>query len=399
MNRRDFVKTSFLTLAASAGMPGFLERTARAAGAKPGKILVVVQLSGGNDGLNTLVPYTNGAYYNARPTLAVSKKDVLPLSGDFGLHPALKPWMKLWDSGELAVVQGVGYPNPNRSHFESMAIWHTADPQAKQTEGWVGKLADEWGDPFCATNFGSTTPLALRSSEVILPSIDSVDRFQLKLEPKLDAAYRDLLAQPVEGYSDKGKTDLLRKNLVQTLQNTVRVQKSVAKYRAGAQYPKGGFAANLRDVARLIAADVGLRIYYVSLGGFDTHAGQPEDHPKLLDNLSSSLVAFRADLEAQGRADDVLVMGFSEFGRRLAENASAGTDHGKASVMFSIGKGVKGGLYGAAPDLEKLDDGDPRFTTDFRSVYSEALDGWLGVQSKSVFGSSFAPLGVLRAAS
>jgi uncharacterized protein (DUF1501 family) len=396
MKRRDFLKTSFLTLAASAGMPGFLERTARAAGTKPGKILVVVQLSGGNDGLNTLVPFTNGAYYNARPTIGVSKKDVLPVSSDFGFHPSLKPWMGLWDRGELAVVQGVGYPNPNRSHFESMAIWHTADPKAKETEGWVGKLADAWGDPFCATNFGSTTPLALRSSEVILPSIDSVDRFQLKLEPKLDAAYRDLLAQPVEGYSDKGKTDLLRKNLVQTLENTVRVQKSVAKYKPGAQYPKGNFAANLRDVARLIAADLGLRIYYVSLGGFDTHAGQPEDHPKLLDTLSSSLGAFRADLEAQGRADDVMVIAFSEFGRRLNENASAGTDHGKAGLMFALGKGVKGGLYGAAPDLEKLDDGDPRFTTDFRGVYGEALDGWLGVKSSAVFGAGFANVGLLR---
>ena len=397
MKRRDFLNTSFLTLAASAGMPGFLERTARAAGAERGKILVVVQLSGGNDGLNTLVPYTNGAYYAARPLIAVSKKDVLPLSSDLGFHPALKPWMGLWDSGELAVVQGVGYPNPNRSHFESMAIWHSADPLARQTEGWIGKLADQWGDPFCATNFGNTTPLALRSSEVILPSIDSVDRFQLKLEPKLDAAYRELLSQPVEGYSDKGKTELLRKNLVQTLGNTARVQKNLAKYKAGAAYPKSGFASNLRDVARLIAADVGLRVYYVSLGGFDTHAGQPEDHPKLLETLSSAVSAFRSDLAAQGRADDVLMLGFSEFGRRLSENASAGTDHGKAGVMFAIGKGVKGGLHGAAPDLEKLDDGDPRFTTDFRGVYSEALDGWLGVPSREVFGPlSFAALKYLR---
>jgi uncharacterized protein (DUF1501 family) len=396
MNRRSFLQASFFGLAASAGMPGFLERTARAASGK-GKILVVVQLSGGNDGLNTLVPYTNGAYYAARPVIAVSKKDVLPLSSDFGFHPALKPWMHLWDKGELGVVQGIGYPNPNRSHFESMAIWHSADPAAKETEGWIGKLADQWGDPFCATNFGSITPLALRSSEVILPSIDSVDRFQLKLEPKLDAAYRDLLAQPVEGYSDKGKTELLRKNLVQTLENTARVQKSVAKYKPGAEYPKNNnFASNLRDVARLIAADVGLRVYYVSLGGFDTHAGQPEDHPKLLNTLSSSIAAFRADLETQGRADDVLMLGFSEFGRRLNENASAGTDHGKASVMFAVGKGVKGGLHGAAPDLEKLDDGDPRFTTDFRGVYGEALDKWLGVPSRSVFGSSFNPVNFLR---
>ncbi len=396
MNRRNFLQTSFFGLAAGMGMPGFLERTARAAGGK-GKILVVVQMSGGNDGLNTLVPFTNGAYYAARPVIGISKKDVLPVSADFGFNPGLKPWMNLWDAGELAVVQGIGYPNPNRSHFESMAIWHSADPGAKETEGWIGKLAEQWGDPFCATNFGSITPLALRSSEVILPSIDSVDRFQLKLEPKLDAAYRDLLSQPVEGYSDKGKTDLLRRNTMQMLENTARVQKSVSKYKPGGVYPdKNGLAANLRDVARLISADLGLRVYYVSLGGFDTHAGQPDDHPKLLTALSSALTAFRADLTAQGRADDVMVLGFSEFGRRLTENASAGTDHGKASMMFAIGKGVKGGLHGTAPDLEKLDDGDPRFTTDFRGVYGEALDKWLGVPSRAVLGASFNAVNFLR---
>jgi uncharacterized protein (DUF1501 family) len=396
MNRRDFLKNGFLGVAAGFGMPGFLERTALSAGIQ-GKILVVVQLSGGNDGLNTLVPFTNGAYYAARPSLAISKKDVLPLSSDVGFHPALQPWMKLWDAGELAVVQGVGYPNPNRSHFESMAIWHSADPNARETEGWIGKLADQWGDPFCATNFGSTTPLALRSSEVILPSIDAVDRFQLKLEPKLDAAFKSLLSQPVEGYADKGKTDLLRKNLSQTLENTARVQKSVAKYKPGVSYPAtNGIAANLRDVARLISADLGLRVYYVSQGGYDTHAGQPEDHPRLLGSLSSSLAAFRADLEAQGRADDVLILCFSEFGRRVAENASAGTDHGKASIMFALGKGVKGGLYGAQPDLEKLDDGDLRFNTDFRSVYGEALDKWLGVSSRGVLGANFNPMNFVR---
>jgi uncharacterized protein (DUF1501 family) len=396
MNRRDLLKNGFLGVAAGFGMPGFLERTARAAGGK-GKILVVVQLSGGNDGLNTLVPFTNGAYYAARPVIAISKKDVLPVSSDFGFHPALKPWMNLWDKGELGVIQGVGYPNSNRSHFESMAIWHSADPSAKETTGWIGKLAEQWGDPFCATNFGNITPLSLRSSEVILPSIDSVDRFQLKLEPKLDAAYRELLSQPVEGYADKGKTDLLRKNTAQMLENTARVQKSVAKYKAGVEYPKNnGLANNLRDVSRLIAADLGLRVYYVSIGGFDTHAGQPDDHPKLLNALSSAITAFRADLEAQGRADDVMVLGFSEFGRRLTENASAGTDHGKAGVMFAVGKGVKGGLYGVAPDLEKLDDGDPRFTTDFRQVYGEVLDEWLGVPSRGVLGSSFASVNLVR---
>jgi uncharacterized protein (DUF1501 family) len=395
MNRRDFVKTSFLTLAAGFGAPGFLDRTALAAGSK-GKILVVVQLSGGNDGLNTLVPYTNGAYYAARPTLAISKKDVLSVSLDHGFHPSLQPWMKLWERGEIAAVQGVGYPNPNRSHFESMAIWHTADPKARETEGWIGKLAETYGDPFCATNFGGLRSPALSSSDIILPSMSSVDSFQLKLDPKLEKAYKDLLSYPLEGYASRGQSDLLRKNTLSMLENTAKVQKNIGKYKPGAQYPKGNLSANLRDVARLISADMGLRVYYVGQGGYDTHAAQPEDHPKLLTDLSSSISAFRNDIEAQGRADDVILVVFSEFGRRVAENASSGTDHGKASVMFAIGKGIKGGVYGQAPDLEKLDDGDLRFTTDFRSVYGEALEGWLGVQQSKVLGSSFAKVGFMR---
>ena len=384
MNRRDFLKTSFLTLAAGANMPGFLSKTAAAAFGK-GKILVMVQLSGGNDGLNTLVPYTNGAYYAARPTLAIPKKDVLTLNDSLGFHPALKPWMKLWDAGELAVVQGVGYPNPNRSHFESMAIWHTADPNARETDGWIGKIAEKYGDPFCATNFGNTTPQALRGEDVILPSIPSVDRFQIKLSNEMDGAMKVMLGSKLEG-----RAEVMRESTAQMLGNTERVQKGISKYRPGAVYPEdNGLAKSLQDVARMIAADVGPRVFYTSLGGFDTHAGQPEDHPALLENVSSALAAFRADIKAQGREDDVLIVCFSEFGRRLAENASAGTDHGKAGLMFALGKPVKGGLYGAQPDLEKLNDGDPVFTTDFRSVYATALDGWLGVPSRDILGSSF----------
>ncbi len=388
MKRREFLQSSFFSLAAGFGAPSFLEKTALAAGSQ-GKILVIVQLSGGNDGLNTLIPYSNGAYYAARPSIAIGKKEVLALSADQGLHPSLKPLMKSWDAGQLSLIQGVGYPNSNRSHFESMAIWHTANPNAGQSEGWIGRFAQVFGDPFCATSFGNIKPKALSSNSVILPSINSVGSFQLKLDPKLDAAYKDLLSYPVEGYSDKGKTDLLRRNTLTLLENTTQVQKNLKKYKTGVVYPKSGLANNLRDVAQLIAADVGLRIYYVQQGGYDTHAAQPEDHPKLLGDLAASLEAFRADLEAQGRANEVLVLGFSEFGRRVAENASSGTDHGKASIMFALGNGVLGGIHGTAPDLEKLDDGDLRFSTDFRGVYGQALEKWLGVPSQTVLGGSF----------
>jgi uncharacterized protein (DUF1501 family) len=390
MKRRDFLKTSFVSLAAGAGMPGFLGRTAEAAIGK-GKILVMVQLSGGNDALNTLVPYTNGAYYNARPTLAIGKKDLLTLNGDVGFNPALKPWMKLWDTGEIGLIQGVGYPNPNRSHFESMAIWHTADPKARDSEGWIGKIAEKYGDPFCATNFGNTTPAALRGADIILPSIASIDRFQLKINNEAKPAFDLMLSEQLEG-----RAETMRGATKQMLSDMDKVQKGVSKYKSGAAYPEDKFAQSMRDVARMIAADVGPRVFYTSLGGFDTHAGQPEDHPELLNTLSSAVTAFRADLEAQGRADDVVVLVFSEFGRRLAENASAGTDHGKAGLMFAIGKGVKGGLYGAQPDLEKLDDGDPVMTTDFRQVYATALDKWLNIPSRDILGSSFNAIGFIK---
>ncbi len=383
MNRRDFVKSSFLTLAAGAGMPSFLGRTAQAAIGK-GKILVVIQMSGGNDALNTLVPYTNGAYYAARPTLAIPKKEVLTLGGDVGLNPALKPLMKLWDDGALALVQGVGYPNPNRSHFESMAIWHTADPKARETEGWIGKIAEKYGDPFCATNFGGTTPKALRGADIILPSINKIDNFQIKINPETQKALDIAL-----GSTLPGRAEGIRKATNQMFSDIDKVQKGIKKYKEGVKYPDNGFAASMRDVARMIAADVGPRVFYTNLGGFDTHAAQPEDHPMLLQTIAEAVTAFRADLERQGRAQDVMIIGFSEFGRRLAENASSGTDHGKAGLMFAIGEGVKGGLYGAYPDLEKLDDGDPVMTTDFRQVYATALDGWLGVPSQEILGSRF----------
>jgi uncharacterized protein (DUF1501 family) len=389
MKRRDFLKSSMLTVAGLTG-PGFLAKSAQAAIGK-GKILVVIQLSGGNDALNTLVPYTNGAYYAARPSIAIEKKDVLTLSSEVGLHPSLKSFMPLWDNGQLGLVQGVGHPNPNRSHFESMAIWHTADPSAREHDGWIGKIAEKYGDPFCATNFGGTTPQALRGADIILPSIANIDSFQLKLAPEVKSAVDVMLSSKLPG-----RAETIRNATNQMFNNIESVQKGVSKYKAGVQYPDSGLAKSLRDVARLISADVGPRVFYTSQGGYDTHAAQPEDHPELLETLATSIMAFRADLEKQGRLQDVLIIGFSEFGRRLAENASSGTDHGKAGLMFTIGDGVQGGLYGAQPDLEKLNDGDPIMTTDFRQVYATALDGWLNVPSKDILGANFKNIAFLK---
>ncbi|MBB5236121.1 DUF1501 domain-containing protein [Deinococcus budaensis] len=385
LDRRDFLKYSALAVAATSGMPGFLARAATQPGGASGKTLVVVQLTGGNDGLNTLVPYSNGAYYAARPNIAIPKKDVLTLTPDLGMHPALKPLTGLWDAGHLAWMENVGYPNPTRSHFASMAIWHTADPTQAQAEGWIGRIAEQIGDPFCASNLGGVAPQALRASEFSLPSIDSVDSFQVKLPAGLEGAFGQMLGAP-----RTGEAAYLGEATRRMLANTGAVQKNVSKYKAGAKYPGGRFASQLRDAARLIAAGTGQRVLYVSLGGFDTHAGQRAEQDELLAQLASGLAAFQADLEAQGLADRVLVMGFSEFGRRVAENASAGTDHGQGSVMFALGQGVRGGVHGSSPDLEDLADGDIKYRQDFRGVYAGALTGWLGLDAREILRGDFA---------
>lgn len=385
-NRRDFLKLSALAVAATSGMPAFLARAAaQAQVGGGGKTLVVIQLTGGNDGLNTLVPYSNGAYYAARPNIAIPKKDVLTLTPDLGMHPALKPLLPLWDAGQLAWIENVGYPNPNRSHFASMAIWHTADPTQAESDGWIGRMAEKIGDPFCASNIGGTTPQALRAADFSLPSIETVDGFQVKLPQGLEGAFNTMLATPRQG-----EADYLIRATRQMLKNTARVQANVQKYKGGATYPEGKFALQLRDTARLIAAGVGQRVLYVSLGGFDTHAGQRAEQDDLLGQLSSGLSAFYADLEGQGLAKDVIVMGFSEFGRRVAENDSAGTDHGKGSVMFALGRGVRGGIHGSSPDLEKLSEGDIIYKQDFRGVYAEALSRWLALDSRGILGGDFA---------
>ncbi len=382
MDRREFLKLSALALSLTSGMPGFLARAAARAGGD--QVLVVIQLTGGNDGLNTLVPFSNGAYYAARPGIAIPRSDVLNLTADLGMHPSLKPLTALWDDGHLAWLENVGYPNPNRSHFASMAIWHTADPAQAEKDGWIGRIAQKIGDPFCASNLGTTTPQALIGPDFVSPSIDSLDHFQLKLPQGMQGAFAQMMDAP-----RSGEVAYLQRATRQMLTNTARVQRGIGRYRAGAKYPEGAFAAQLRDIARLIAAGTGQRILYTSLGNFDTHAGQRANQDRLLAELAGGLVAFQADLEAQGLAEKVVVMGFSEFGRRVAENGSGGTDHGEGSVMFALGRHVKGGVHGDSPDLEKLNQGDIVYRQDFRGVYAEALRGWLGLNPGEILGGDF----------
>ena len=388
MHRRDFLKLSALAVSVTSGMPGFLARAAAQAQSNMAggdKTLVVIQLTGGNDGLNTLIPFSNGAYYAARPNIAVARKDVLNLNADLGMHPSLRPLSKFWEAGQLGWLENVGYPNPNRSHFASMAIWHSADPTQAASDGWIGRMAERIGDPFCASNIGTSTPLALQAKDFSLPSMTSVDGFQVKLPPGLQDPFAAMLDSP-----RRGEAAYLQQATKQMLLNTARVQKNLSKYRSGAKYPEGRFAASLQDIARLIAGGNGQRVLYTSLGSFDTHAGQRAEQDDLLRELAEGLAAFQADLDVQGLSEKVVVMGFSEFGRRVAENDSAGTDHGQGSVMFVLGKSVKGGIHGDSPDLENLADGDIKYKQDFRGVYAHALDTWLKLDSKEILGGKFA---------
>ena len=382
MQRRDFLKISAVAAYTISSMPGFLARAAAQAGGD--RTLVVIQLTGGNDGLNTLIPYTNGAYYAARPNIAIPKNAVLTLGQGLGMHPALKPLMGLWDAGQLAWMENVGYPNPNRSHFASMAIWHTADPSQASSEGWIGRISEQIGDPFCASNIGTATPLALIAQNYALPTIDSVDNFQVKLPAGVQDAFEAML-----GSQRSGEAAYLEQATRSMLKHTSAVQANIGKYKAGATYPDSKFAGQMKDIARLIASGTGQRVLYTSLGSFDTHAGQRSDQDKLLGEMAEALKAFYADMETQGLADNVVVMGFSEFGRRVAENASAGTDHGEGSVMFALGRGVKGGIHGDSPDLEHLNDGDVIYKQDFRGVYAEALTRWLNLDARQILGGDF----------
>lgn len=376
MNRRTFVQQMLTTLAVGGAAPSLLARTARAATAGE-KILVVVQLSGGNDALNTLVPYRDAGYRKARPNLAVGASESLDLNGELGLHLALAGLMPFWEQGRLGLIPAVGYPRASRSHFVSMAVWHSADPQRAATEGWLGRWIDEQDDPFCAVNLGLAAPLALQGSERQGVAVGGLDGFDLKLPPAALERLRSSLEHP-----RSGALEATRRAMARLVADTARMQ-GLAGYEPQAEYPRGGFGNALRDVVRMIAGGLEARVYYVSLGGFDTHADQLVRQPALLEQLAAGLSAFARDLKALGREDDVLVLGFSEFGRRVAENASGGTDHGKAGLMFALGPGA-GGLKGPGYDLDDLDDGDLRYRVDFRSVYAGAA-AFIGARPEELF--------------
>jgi len=357
-------------LAFSSTVPEFLARTARAAGpGRDGRVLVIVQLDGGNDAINTLVPHADEVYERYRKVLRLDKRWLIRINDQVGLHPALRGLSTLLERGQLALVPGVCYPNPNRSHFESMAIWQTARLGAEQNAGpgWIGRAFDARAGSAEGATSGAPSlfigdgapPLALRGRRSSATALARVDDLRLPegLVPSL-AATR--LAGSTE--ADEGLGAFVRRSLVDSYASAQRVSELVARSTASSSesYPDDPLGERLRTVAQLLKAGLGARVFYTVQPGYDTHAGQLEMHDRLLRMLSSALKSFFDDLAAAKLADRVLVLGFSEFSRRVAENSSAGTDHGTADLVLLAGQGVQGGIHGKVPSLTDLPDGDPR---------------------------------------
>jgi uncharacterized protein (DUF1501 family) len=378
LSRRSFLRASSL-LALAPTAPLFVARAAGAAVAgKEKRALVVIQLDGGNDALNTVVPHADPAYRKHRPALGLKAKGLIKLTGELGLHPALKPLDKLLEAGELAVVPGVGYPNPSRSHFQSMAVWHTArrDPSEHTGYGWLGRALDRSASP--SYTIGEAVPGALRGRRSAAVALRRADDFLLASAGEAKQAVGpettdDLLA-------------FVRRQAIDAHATAAALAK-LAKDDGGARYPQTGLAERLKLTARLLKAGIGARVFYAIQRGYDTHATQLFAHAALLGELAGAVAAFFADLKESKLADRVALLTFSEFGRTIRENGSAGTDHGTAGVMFVAGPPVKGGVLGAMPSLTDLDRGEPKMTTDFRAVYAAALRDWLGIAPDGPLGA------------
>ncbi len=423
--RRQFMIGGITLASASIALPQFLSATALGLpGAEPGatsipgvnedRILVVIQLSGGNDGLNTVVPYGEDAYHKARAGIGIKADKVLRLAkSEVGLHPAMAGMADLYNDGLLAIVQGVGYPNPNRSHFQSMDIWHTADTSGTGN-GWLGRYFDseccgfgkgESGtqekdaNPTIGIAVGQDAPLAMRGQKVQPIAFESADRFRWTgqdVDKGLEDDYQAISRRG--GRVGNSNSDFLTRTALDAQVSSDTIRKAVAA-KPRMNYPNSDLARQLQMVASMIHAKLNTRVYYVSMGGFDTHSGQGGEngrHANLLRQLSDAMKAFYADLKAMRRDTDVLTMTFSEFGRRVGQNASQGTDHGTAAPVFLAGPMVKSGVLTPHPSLKDLDSGDLKYTVDFREVYSGILEKWLKADSKKVLEANFAPAPVLN---
>ncbi len=374
---------------------------------KTGNTLVVVQLTGGNDFMNTVVPYTSEHYYDARKKIVIQQDQVLPINDALGLNAHAAPLKRLYDEGRMAIIQGIGYPNSNRSHFRGMDIWHTCEPDRVGNEGWVGLAVRELDPPaenvLTGVNIGMGLPRAMAVTGVPVTSIGDLESYGVMnrlhketLRNKSLATFRNIYDQavgtsPVAEYIGKTGIDILK--------GADLLADVADKYESTVEYADNVIAKNLRDVARIHLAGLGTRIFYTAHGGYDTHANEMPTHPKLMQELSGAIADFFDDLEEHGAADDVTMLVFTEFGRRMRDNGS-GTDHGSGGGAFLFGNQVNGGLYAEYPSLDPADwehGEDLKHTIDFRGVYGTVLEQWMGVEAKPIVKGTFEQLTPFKA--
>lgn len=397
INRKQFIQTGTLA-SASMMLPKFLKSMETTSIVPPGnKVLVVLQLSGGNDGLNTVIPYRNDLYYKARPKLALQKQNSLALTDEVGLHPALITLKTAYDAGELGILNDVGYPSPDRSHFRSMDIWQSASAADRYLyDGWLGRYLDQQcrdcDHPTQILELDDMLSLALKGKQANGIALKEPGRLYQSSRSKL---YSDLLQQHAAEHSEQ-LPDFLYKTLANTLNSAEYIYQNARKAPSTAVYPATEMGRKLKTIASLILSDINTKVYYLSHGSFDTHVGQEYQQKKLFTEMNDALQAFVSQLKQNNRFEDVLLVSFSEFGRRVAQNASGGTDHGTANNMFFLGGGLKKkGILNAMPNLSELADGDLRYQVDFRSVYATLLDKWLKAPADKILNGSFQSLDFL----
>jgi uncharacterized protein (DUF1501 family) len=420
ITRRSLIGRGALLVASGILAPSFITRTAMALDGpssalgpvtldptKKNNILVVLQLAGGNDGINTLIPFADPTYAKLRPNLGIASNDVLKLTDSVGLNPNLAKVKALYDQGKVAIVQGVGYPNPNRSHFRSMDIWHSARPDSFERSGWLGRYVAACqcaqDNTLPAVSIGDQLNTMFWTDTTLVPAVASIGAFSFLTDTKYknDGKFQMQTLQNI--YSQAGNWSayegLIRRGTLAALSSSDQLQKVAASYQSPVKYPaNNGLANQLKMVGQVIAGNLGTRLFSVSMGGFDTHANQKVNQDKLLGQLGDALDAFMQDLGNMNQQDNVTIMAFSEFGRRVKQNGSNGTDHGTAEPMFVIGNKVKGGLYGRYPSLTDLDNnGDLKFNADFRSVYAGVLKGVVGADPAPILAGSFDAIDVVRA--
>lgn len=393
MLRRNFLK-NISVASASLWLPGFLQAQARSGAlAHKGKIVVMLQLSGGNDGLNTVIPTRNDIYYRERPKIAIERSEALPLDNESGLHPSLTALKKLYDNGDLAILNNVGYPNPDRSHFRSMDIWHTASPSdVYWSDGWLGRYLDaqcqgQCPRPTSALEIDDTLGLVMKGKQTSGLALQSPERFYQTAHSDFFQEYAAAHQPPVD---QEAPVDYLYKTMSDALSSADYLfEKSQAKTLRG-DWPDTALAKRFQTIASLITAGADTSVYYVSHGSFDTHINQSGQQKRLFEEMNGALEAFCTAMQDHGRWNDVVVVTFSEFGRRVAQNASGGTDHGAANQMFFMGGGLRQkGHLNALPDLTQLLDGDLQYKVDFRQVYTTLLERWLDTRAEPIIGARF----------